>query len=682
MIRKYVTSSSNKLTVQKKLFMGFGAVLVVVALVSINNFVMMSEINEDEHRLMDLRMPTLISATEIADGVHRSLSGLRGYMILGENRQAAEKFKAERKQGWSQIDSAMAEMKELSKNWTDPKNIQMLSQMKAQLAAFRVAQKEVEDISHAPNNIPSYNLLVTEAVPRAEKIIVAMTAIIEEESLLRATAERKVLLKLLADSRSSFALGMTNIRAYLSTGNVQFAKKFEGQWLVNETSFQKVLTMKNLFNPEQTTLWDSYETLRAEFLPLSTKMFELRDAKDWNMASYWLGLKTAPRAGEILELLEKMRTSQESLAAADQSKLESETMTMEIIMFGGTLIALIIGVFVSIFLSRMITVPLNAVMDRAKAIAKGDISGQELTVKGHDELAELSDAVNHMSSNLREIIQKVSGSAQQISVSSDQLSVVTEQSSQNIFEQQAQTEQVATAMNEMSATVLEVSANISGTAQAAEEANSETVEGRRMVDEAVQAVQTLAVQIESAAEVVQRLEQDSENINEVLAVIKGVAEQTNLLALNAAIEAARAGEQGRGFAVVADEVRTLAGRTQQSTEEINQVIDKLQKGSREAVDVMNKSREEAQSVVEQANKAGVSLSAISTAVGRINDMSAQIANAAEEQSATAEEMNRNITSISQMANETSSSAQQTASSSEDLARLGGELREVVGHFNV
>jgi len=671
-----------KLTIQNKLFIGFGVVLLIIALVSINNIIKMGGISGAEHRLIDLRLPTVMAGQKLTDGIHLSLAGLRGYMILGKDPEAARKFKAERQRGWKQIDEAVQAMDEFSKNWTDPKNVELFNKMKGKTEEFRTAQQEVEDISHTPGNIPAFNMLLTEAAPRASSILAAVTTIIDEESKLSATAERKKLLKLLADSRGSFAVGLANIRAYLLSGDTRFADKFRAKWKVNEARFKQISRVTGLFNATQTRAWNTYKSQRAEFSPLPSKMFKLRSGKDWNLANYWLGTKAAPKAGAIMGLLKKMRASQDKLARRDQEQLESETASMETFMFIGTLIALAIGVFVSIFISRMISVPLKQVVARAKAIASGDLTGSALKSKGHDELAELTGAVNDMSRNLKDIVQQIAGSAQHIGSSSEELSAITEQTSQSIYEQQSQTEQVATAMNEMSATVHEVSKNIIGTAQSADEANTETSEGRQVVEEAIRAIQQLAGQVETAAEVIHRLEQDSENISAVMDVIRGVAEQTNLLALNAAIEAARAGEQGRGFAVVADEVRTLAGRTQESTEEINQVIEKLQSGSRKAVEVMYKSREESQSVVEQARKAGTSLSAISTAVARINDMSTQIASAAEEQSATTEEINRNITNISEMANETSTGAQQTATASGDLARLGAELQEVVGQFRV
>lgn len=671
-----------KLTIQNKLFLSFGAVLLVVALVSINNFVKMGKISSAEHSLTDLRLPTVMAGMQLADGIHQSLSGLRGYLILGGDPAKADKFKTERQQGWSQIDHAVQDMDEFSISWTDPENVEMLDDLKVQIEAFRTAQQEVEDIAHTSRNIPAFNMLLTEATPRASEILAAITAIIDEESRLSATAERKKLLKLLADSRGSFAVGLANIRAYLLSGDTRFADAFYAKWKVNEDRFNQISRMSGMFNAKQASAWNTYKTRRAEFAPMPARMFELRAAEDWNLANHWLGTRAAPRAGAIMEILGKIRESQDALAVMDQEALVNDTAAMETTMILGTLFALGIGVFVSIFISRMISVPLREVVARARAIAGGDLNGDALRPKGHDEVAELSVAINDMNNSLRDMVRQISGSAQHIGSSAEELSAITEQTSQSICEQQSQTEQVATAMNEMSATVQEVSRNIIGTAHAAEEANTETVEGRRIVDETIHAVQQLAGQIESAAEVIHQLEQDSANISTVMDVIRGVAEQTNLLALNAAIEAARAGEQGRGFAVVADEVRTLAGRTQQSTEEINQMIEKLQTGSRKAVEVMTGSREEAHSVASQATKAGTSLSAISDSVKRINDMSTQIASAAEQQSATAEEINRNITNISGMANETSAGAQQTATASGDLARLGAELQHVVGRFKV
>ncbi|HFD81122.1 MAG TPA: methyl-accepting chemotaxis protein [Gammaproteobacteria bacterium] len=314
-------------------------------------------------------------------------------------------------------------------------------------------------------------------------------------------------------------------------------------------------------------------------------------------------------------------------------------------------------------------------------LADGDLTAR-VEVSVRDEMGQIADGFNRMAEQFSELATRIVSSSHQVAAASEELSAITEQTSQTLNEQRSQTEQVATAMNEMSATSVEVSRNIAASAEGAEHANAETAAGREVVSRAVQAMKQLAGQIDSASEVIHQVEQDSENINGVLDVIKGIAEQTNLLALNAAIEAARAGEQGRGFAVVADEVRTLAGRTQESTAEINQMIEHLQAGSRKAVEVMGQSREQAQLVVSEAGKAGDSLETIAGAVARINDMSTQIASAAEEQTAVAEEINRNIVAISDMAEQTATGASQTAASGEDLARLASELQQVVAHFKV
>ncbi|MGI9211638.1 MAG: methyl-accepting chemotaxis protein [Methylococcaceae bacterium] len=344
-------------------------------------------------------------------------------------------------------------------------------------------------------------------------------------------------------------------------------------------------------------------------------------------------------------------------------------------------VAVTVMVTLATYLGRHAGQRAEKVVERLNAIADGDFT-RTSGISGKDEFAWMSWKCDTVQKNLAKIMRDVRTNSEQLATAAERLSQITEQSRKGVMNQSQKTEQVATAMSEMSSTVHEVARNASNAAKAANDANEQARGGTSVVKNTIQSIEQLAVEVERAAETINKLKEDSVNIGTVLDVIRGIAEQTNLLALNAAIEAARAGEQGRGFAVVADEVRTLASRTQQSTQEIQGMIERLQGGANLAVSAMTQGRNAARNSVDQAINAGQSLETINRHIDTIKDMNTQIASAAEGQSSTAEEINRNIVNISSISHETARSAEQTAQSSEELARLAMQLQSQVSNFRL
>jgi len=344
-----------------------------------------------------------------------------------------------------------------------------------------------------------------------------------------------------------------------------------------------------------------------------------------------------------------------------------------------SILAVFLGGYLSWAVSANINRRLKVATESLDRIASGHLA-HAVTVDGTDELGQLQRSILVMQGRLLTMIQKIGSTALGLSAASEEVSKAMINTAENIQTQQAETAEISIAMNEMGQAVADVNKRVDASVEAANTANIDTAKGQKIVQDTISGIQQLANKIDSTAGVISQVEQSSNDINTVLEVIKSIAEQTNLLALNAAIEAARAGEQGRGFAVVADEVRTLASRTQESTAEINAIIEKLQCGASSATQAMTESREQSESVVDQAGLAGTSLNAIADSVAKIEDMSTQIATATDEQSVVVENMSGNVLEINEMAIASVSGTQQAAAAGKDLARISFELQGLIAEF--
>ncbi|TDK53085.1 methyl-accepting chemotaxis protein [Pseudomonas moraviensis] len=366
-------------------------------------------------------------------------------------------------------------------------------------------------------------------------------------------------------------------------------------------------------------------------------------------------------------------------AESEKSAAHYETSRTIVTLF--IALAALATVALAMLLTRSIVRPLSSAVDAAESVAKGDLT-RPIETHGNDEVSRLLKALATMQQNLRETLQGISGSATQLATAADELSAVTVDSTQGLQEQNNEIEQAATAVNQMTAAVEEVARNAVSTSDATRQSSQSAQLGQERVSETASAINALASDVQNTGELVQSLANQSQDIGKVLDVIRAIAEQTNLLALNAAIEAARAGESGRGFAVVADEVRALAHRTQQSTQEIEQMVQGMRSGSSQALESMQASASRAASTLVLAERAGEALVTITASVHEIHERNLVIASAAEEQAQVAREVDRNLVNIRDLSVRSAAGADQTSASSHELSQLANALQGMVRRFQL
>ncbi|QSB20557.1 methyl-accepting chemotaxis protein [Pseudomonas sp. 15A4] len=443
----------------------------------------------------------------------------------------------------------------------------------------------------------------------------------------------------------------------------------------------RAVYVKLISAPEEQSAYDQYVQLLNDYRQLESRMKSLSQANDMTELTRLLSADLQTNSDQmnvVLGKLVEMNTQQLNQASANATQQYSTAFTMVVTLL---IIATALTLLFAWLLTNSITRPIASALHAAEDIAEGDLT-RTITVDGTDEAGRLLAAMLKMQSKLRDTLQRISGSATQLASAAEELNAVTDESARGLSQQNNEIEQAATAVNQMTSAVEEVARNAVSTSEASKNATTSASDGRDLVQETVGAIERMSADVQSTSTLIGNLAGESRDIGKVLDVIRGLADQTNLLALNAAIEAARAGEAGRGFAVVADEVRALAHRTQQSTSEIERMIGSIQGGTEQAVNSMRSSTERAESTLNIAKGAGLALDTINSAVVEINERNLVIASAAEEQAQVAREVDRNLVNIRDLSTQSATGANQTSAASNELSRLAVDLNGMVARFKV
>ncbi|WP_297838674.1 methyl-accepting chemotaxis protein [Pseudomonas sp.] len=438
---------------------------------------------------------------------------------------------------------------------------------------------------------------------------------------------------------------------------------------------------KLIDSPEERATYNQFQQLVSQYRQFEDRMKSLSRANKYDELATLLNVDLQENSDQMNVILTKLvdiNTNQMDIAnkaGADQYSLAFNMVV------GLLIIATILTMLFAWLLTNSITHPVSEALLVAEDIAEGNLTRQ-IKVEGSDEIGRLLKAMQKMQEKLRDTLHRISGSATQLASAAEELNVVTDESAKGLAQQNKEIEQAATAVNQMTTAVEEVARNAVSTSDASKSATTSAGDGRELVMETVGAIERMTGDVQSTADLIGNLANESRDIGKVLDVIRGLADQTNLLALNAAIEAARAGEAGRGFAVVADEVRALAHRTQQSTSEIERMIGSIQGGTEQAVNSMRNSTERAESTLNIAKGAGLALDTINAAIVQINERNLVIASAAEEQAQVAREVDRNLVNIRDLSVQSATGASQTSTASNELSRLAVDLNSMVQRFKL
>ncbi|MGD8567453.1 MAG: methyl-accepting chemotaxis protein [Gammaproteobacteria bacterium] len=666
-------------TIRQKIFGAFALIMVTLAVVSIVPLINISSMNQNVKKVIEDVHPAAL-AIERFDKQLNEASTMLGHYMLTQEAGYKDKYLGAIQQSNNTLDKLRTYLMQSQ----DSKSLALLDSIKNNLKTLKDRDKRLIHLALNPKeNLPALTYAAKNVNPTSQKILSTLTGMLLTELDEDVTEKRREVAYQIGELRYQWLNVMAHIRSYLAYRTPAVAQEIITYYGTTGKIIERIMTLQDHFTFEEEDGMQTVIELHDKFKFMLDKLIELHSSDEWRTDSHYIKTEVGPLVSTVEKQVDALIKRQNEKSSDMRNVVENQADTTANMTSTLMFASLIIGLIIALALIKGTTGPLLRITTAMRDIAQGDGDlTQRLPVNGDNELSNLAAAFNAFTSKIQDAVARVATAASELNSAANEVSMTTGKTSANIQIQTSNIEQVATAITEMAASVQEVSRNTAQTADSAKLAKEETERGNNIVSASVSAIDILKAEIQKVAEVIYDVEEESRQIGSVLDVINGISEQTNLLALNAAIEAARAGEQGRGFAVVADEVRSLSKGTSDSTSEIQKIIERLQRRTKDAVTASDEVSRQSADTVNHVQKAATALQSIADAVNTINNMAVLIAAATHEQSTTADDINKKIVDTNRFAEESAVAAEQTAAASTDLAKLAADLQQTVDQFKV